>query len=42
MGRRGRGVQVKKARKTLAPPWLAFLLAALFVGLIFYLVWARQ
>jgi hypothetical protein len=33
---------VKKPRKALAPPWLAFLLAALFVGLTFYLVWTRQ
>jgi len=32
---------MKRKRKALAPPWLAFLLATAFVVLLFYLVFTR-
>ena len=32
---------MKKKPKALAPPWLGFLAAALFVALLFYFVFTR-
>jgi hypothetical protein len=33
---------VTRKRKAFAPPWLAFLLAAAFVALLFYLAFTRN